>query len=132
MSTLEKARKINSLKKIYGTFAEIGAGQETARFFFQAGGASATITKTMSAYDMIFSDAIYGPEESGRYVCEPRLQKMLSREFDLIIERLEGRRKDPTCFFFICQYRSDGKFFKPITRSWLGRGAFSNEPWELS
>ena len=121
MSTLEKARKINSLKKIYGTFAEIGAGQETARFFFQAGGASATITKTMSAYDMIFSDAIYGPEESGRYVCEPRLQKMLSREFDLIIERLEGRRKDPTCFFSFANTVATGSFSnRSPGHGWVG------------
>ena len=121
MSTLEKARKINSLKKIYGTFAEIGAGQETARFFFQAGGASATITKTMSAYDMIFSDAIYGPEESGRYVCEPRLQKMLLREFDLIMERLEGRRKEPTCFFSFANTVATGSYAnRSPGHGWVG------------
>jgi len=121
MSTLEKARKINSLKKIYGTFAEIGAGQETARFFFQAGGASATITKTMSAYDMIFSDAIYGPEESGRYVCEPRLQKMLLREYDLIMERLDGRRKDPTCFFSFANTVATGSYAnRSPGHGWVG------------
>lgn len=121
MSTLEKARKINSAKRIYGTFAEIGAGQETARFFFQAGGASATITKTMSAYDMIFSDAIYGPEENGRYVCEPRLIKMLKREYELILERLDGRRKDPTCFFSFANTVTTGRLSdRSPGHGWVG------------
>ncbi len=121
MSTLDKARKINSAKRIYGTFAEIGAGQETARFFFQAGGASATITKTMSAYDMIFSDAIYGPEENGRYVCEPRLVKMLKREFELILERLDGRRKDPTCFFSFANTVATGRLSdRSPGHGWVG------------
>jgi hypothetical protein len=72
-----KALRINLNENIYGTFAEIGAGQEVARHFFRCGGASGTIAKTMSAYDKDFSDAIYGREDDGRYVTESRLNKML-------------------------------------------------------
>jgi len=79
--TKRKALKINLNPEIYGTFAEIGAGQEVARNFFNAGAASGTIAKTMSAYDMAFSDAIYGAEQSGRYVSRTRLKKMLNHEF---------------------------------------------------
>jgi hypothetical protein len=68
LNTREKALRINLDSRIYGSFAEIGAGQDVAANFFKAGGASGTIAKTMSAYDMTFSDAIYGSEESGRYV----------------------------------------------------------------
>ncbi|HPB52524.1 MAG TPA: TonB-dependent receptor, partial [Saprospiraceae bacterium] len=73
----QKALEINLDPSIYGTFAEIGAGQEVARYFFQAGAAAGTIAKTMSAYDKTYSDEIYGAEPSGRYVCESRLYKML-------------------------------------------------------
>ena len=86
LSSKQKALEINLDPRIYGAFAEIGAGQETARHFFQAGGAAGTIAKTISAYDMAMSDAIYGKEESNRYVCEPRLLKMLTREFNLIVK----------------------------------------------
>ncbi len=98
-SIKSKALRINLNENIYGTFAEIGAGQETVRNFFRAGGASGTIAKTMSAYDKDFSDAIYGGEEDGRYVTESRLQKMLSHEFDLIEERI-NREKHPNRLFF--------------------------------
>ncbi len=98
-SIKSKALRINLNENIYGTFAEIGAGQETVRNFFRAGGASGTIAKTMSAYDKDFSDAIYGIEEDGRYVTESRLQKMLSHEFDLIEERI-NRDKHPNRLFF--------------------------------
>ncbi|MCB0465847.1 MAG: TonB-dependent receptor [Aequorivita sp.] len=98
-SIKSKALRINLNENIYGTFAEIGAGQETVRNFFRAGGASGTIAKTMSAYDKDFSDAIYGIEEDGRYVTESRLQKMLSHEFKLIIERI-NREKHPNRLFF--------------------------------
>ena len=84
---------------LYGTFAEIGAGQEVVRHFFRAGGASGTIAKTISAYDKDFSDAIYGVEESGRYVCETRVQKMLDHEYRLCEERLP-REKHPTKRYF--------------------------------
>ncbi|PRY52328.1 hypothetical protein B0I27_10687 [Arcticibacter pallidicorallinus] len=97
--TKRKALKINLNPNIYGTFAEIGAGQEVARNFFTAGAASGTIAKTMSAYDMVFSNEIYGAEESGRYVSKSRLIKMLTHEFDLLTERLEGLAYDNRCFF---------------------------------
>lgn len=98
-TTTMKALKINLNAHIYGTFAEIGAGQETARNFFRAGGASGTIAKAMSAYDKDFSDAIYGIEKDNRYVTEPRLKKMLKHEMDLIEERLT-RQKHPDKLFF--------------------------------
>jgi hypothetical protein len=95
----QKALQINLDPKTYGSFAEIGAGQEVAALFFKAGAASGTIAKTISAYDMTFSDAIYGTEESGRYVCESRLMKMLSREYTLLEKRLKGVRSPDTLFF---------------------------------
>jgi hypothetical protein len=94
-----KALKVNLNKYIYGTFAEIGAGQETVRHFFRAGGASGTIAKAMSAYDKDFSDAIYGIENDKRYVTEKRLKKMLSHEIELIEDRL-SRKKHPNKMFF--------------------------------
>lgn len=94
-----KALHINLDTRTYGTFAEIGAGQEVAALFFKAGAASGTIAKTMSAYDMTFSDAIYGKEESGRYVCESRLNKMLNKEYSLLEERLKAVRPPETLFF---------------------------------
>lgn len=98
-STKDKALRINMNENIYGTFAEIGAGQETVRHFFRAGGSSGTIAKTMSAYDKDFSDAIYGAENDGRYVSESRLKKMLSLESSLIEKRL-SREKHPNKLFF--------------------------------
>ncbi|SEL45236.1 nicotinamide mononucleotide adenylyltransferase [Parapedobacter koreensis] len=90
--TKRKALKINLNEEIYGTFAEIGAGQEVARNFFNAGAASGTIAKTMSAYDMAFSDAIYGIEESRRYVSQSRLRRMLEHEYELLTERLTSEK----------------------------------------
>src|SRR5690554_100363 len=84
----DKTLRINLNKNIYGSFAEIGAGQETARHFFRAGAASRTIAKAMSAYDKQFSDAIYSVEPDGRYVTEGRLRKMLQHEEKLMEERL--------------------------------------------
>lgn len=98
-STRQKALDFNLDARTYGTFAEIGAGQEVAALFFKAGAASGTIAKTMSAYDMIFSDAIYGKEANNRYVCESRLMKMLDREYSLLIERLDEVRGEKTLFF---------------------------------
>lgn len=95
--TLQKALRINLDPRWYGTVAEIGAGQEVARWFFRAGGAAGTIAKSMSAYDMAVSDAVYG--RSGRYVSLGRLQAMLDHELDLNVERLSQRRGDDTCFF---------------------------------
>ncbi|RXP53467.1 TonB-dependent receptor [Lutibacter sp. HS1-25] len=94
-----KALKINLNKYIYGTFAEIGAGQETVRHFFRAGGASGTVAKAMSAYDKEFSDAVYGVEEDGRYVTEERLKQMLTYEKELIEDRLT-RKNHPGKMFF--------------------------------
>ena len=98
-SIKDKALRINLNDNIYGTFAEIGAGQETVRHFFRSGGSSGTIAKAMSAYDKDFSDAIYGIEEDGRYVTESRLKKMLSHEVELIEKRLM-RDKHPNKIFF--------------------------------
>ncbi|MBC7524914.1 MAG: TonB-dependent receptor [Flavobacterium sp.] len=98
-SIKDKALRINLNEHIYGTFAEIGAGQETVRHFFRSGGSSGTIAKAMSAYDKDFSDAIYGIEEDGRYVTESRLKKMLSHEVELIEKRLD-RTKHPNKMFF--------------------------------
>ena len=95
--THSKALKINLDPRWYGTFAEIGAGQEVVRWFFRVGGAAGTIAKSMSAYDMKVSDAIYGHAE--RYVSRGRLQAMLDREFDLDVERLGRERGDNTSFF---------------------------------
>ena len=94
-----KALRINLNENIYGTFAEIGAGQETVRHFFRAGGGSGTIAKAMSAYDKDFSDAIYGIEDDGRYVTEARLRKMLNHEINLIEQRIT-RDKHPNKMFF--------------------------------
>ena len=98
-STKRKALRINLNENIYGTFSEIGAGQETARNFFRAGGASGTIAKAMCAYDKDFSDAIYGTEDDGRYVTESRLKTMLTHEIHLIEDRL-SREKHPEKLFF--------------------------------
>ena len=98
-SIKDKALRINLNENIYGTFSEIGAGQETVRHFFRAGGSSGTIAKAMSAYDKDFSDAIYGFEDDGRYVTEARLKKMLDHEVRLIENRLD-RTKHPNKIFF--------------------------------
>src|SRR5438093_2426283 len=97
IGTDEKALQINLDATKYGTFAEIGAGQEVARRFFRVGGAAGTIAKTMSAYHMTFSDAIYGPGH--RYVSRVRLQKMLDHEYDLLIARLERQFGAEKTFF---------------------------------
>ena len=95
----QKALKINLNDDIYGTFAEIGAGQETVRQFFRVGGASGTIAKSLSAYDKAFSDAIYGVEDDKRYVTQNRLRKMLVQETELIEKRV-GRKDNPNKMFF--------------------------------
>ncbi len=98
-NTLEKALRINLDEKKYGTIAEIGAGQEVARQFFLAGAAAGTIAKTISAYDMKFSDSIYGVQEGGRYVSKARVMAMLDKEFDLVIERVGTSRSKSSRFF---------------------------------
>ncbi len=93
----EKALKVNLDPRFYGAFAEIGAGQEVVRWFFRAGGAAGTIAKSISAYDMKVSDAIYGA--CARYVCRERLEAMLEHEQRLNLERLSGARGSSTAFF---------------------------------
>jgi hypothetical protein len=95
--TLQKALQINLDPRWYGTIAEIGAGQEVARWFFRAGGAAGTVAKSMSAYDMAVSDAVYG--KSDRYVSKGRLQAMLDHEYQLDLDRLSDQRGDDTAFF---------------------------------
>ncbi len=99
LTPVQKALEVNLNPETYGTFAEVGAGQEVVRHFFRAGGASGTIAKAMSAYDKDFSDAIYGKEVNGRYVCESRLKNMINHEYGLITERL-NREKHPNKRFF--------------------------------
>jgi hypothetical protein len=98
-TTLDKALRINLDEKKYGTIVEIGAGQEVARQFFKAGAAAGTIAKTMSAYDMQFSDAIYGVQEDGRYVSRARVQAMLEKEFTLVVDRVGKSRSKASRFF---------------------------------
>lgn len=120
LSTLEKAQEVNLDVSKYGTFAEIGAGQEVARHFFMAGKASQTIAKTISAYDMIYSDEIYGPEKNGRYVCKSRLQKMLDKEYNLMIRRLQSHRGSKTEFFSFANTVATGSAETPKCHGWMG------------
>lgn len=120
-TTNEKALDINTNPLWYGTFAEIGAGQEVARQFFQAGRASQTIALTISAYDMTFSDIIYGREKTGRYVCDSRVRKMLDREYEKLIERLSPIRGDKTCFFsFADTVATASEGSKKNSHGWMG------------
>lgn len=98
-STTDKALRLNLDEKKYGTIVEIGAGQEVARQFFMAGAAAGTIAKTMSAYDMKFSDAIYGVQDDGRYVSKSRLKSMMAQEFDLVVERVSEARSKTSRYF---------------------------------
>lgn len=125
--TLEKALKLNLDRGIYGTFAEIGAGQETANWFFRAGGASGTVAKTMSAYDMTFSDEIYG--RSARYVSRQRMEAMLDHEFQIVQERLQAQRGADTAFFALANtVRARGwRDTNEECHGWLGL-RFQTEP----
>lgn len=121
MSTLQKAFSFNMDKDKYGTIAEIGAGQEVSRFFFRAGGAAGTIAKTISAYDMDFSDAIYGEEQDKRYVTESRVKKMLDKEFRLVLERVgEKRPKKSTYFAFADTITAKSYSQRGESHGWLG------------
>ena len=121
LSPAQKARRINMNPDLYGTFAEIGVGQETVRHFFRAGGASQTIAKAMSAYDKDFSNAIYGSEPGNRFVCESRLMNMLGHEFGLMQERL-NRADHPTKKFFTFANTVAGSTFeRPHSgHGWIG------------
>ena len=126
LGTDKKAFQINLDAKKYGTFAEIGAGQEVARRFFHVGGAAGTVAKTMSAYDMTFSDAIYGSAQ--RYVSRGRLQTMLDHEYKLLIERLDKKLGGVRTFFVFADTVA-ARSFKQHNEShgWLGV-RFQNEP----
>ncbi len=117
-ATPKKALKINSDEALYGTFAEIGAGQEVVRHFFQAGLASQTVAKTMSAYDMTFSDEIYGKAE--RYVSQPRLVKMLEHEYSLLEQRLQKKRGARTQFFAFADTVSTSSQNLQRCHGWMG------------
>jgi len=126
LTTNRKALTINLDERRYGTFAEIGAGQEVARVFFQAGGASGTIAKTISAYDMNFSDAIYG--KAPRYVSRERIALMLDHEYSLLIERLGAQRAERTMFFvFADTVATKGYKGTNDAHGWLGI-RFQTEP----
>ena len=121
IGTKQKALDINLDPEIYGSFAEIGAGQDVAANFFKAGGSSGTIAKTMSAYDMLFSDAIYGVEKKRRYVSESRLIAMLDREYGLLIERLAEQRGGTTTFFAFSDTISALNYQKTnVGHGWMG------------
>lgn len=126
LGTDKKAFQINLDLKKYGTFAEIGAGQEVARRFFHVGGAAGTVAKTMSAYDMTFSDAIYGAAE--RYVSRSRLQTMLDHEYELLVERLDKKLGGARTFFVFADTVA-ARSFKQHNEShgWLGV-RFQSEP----
>jgi hypothetical protein len=119
IDTHQKALRINLDPAKYGTFAEIGAGQEVARWFFRVGGASGTIAKSISAYDMIVSDAIYG--HADRYVSRQRLQTMLEYEFELMRKRLDEKRGESTRFFvFADTVAARGHVNTGESHGWMG------------
>jgi len=121
LSTNRKALRINLDNSIYGTFAEIGGGQEVARNFFQAGGASGTVAKSISAYDKQFSDYIYNENHEGRYVSEDRLLKMLDTEYLDIVRLLSAKRGTFTRFFSFADTVSTLNFRKDNeAHGWLG------------
>lgn len=122
LDTNQKALRINLDARRYGTFAEIGAGQEVARWFFRVGGAAGTVAKTISAYDMAVSDAIYGPTDL--YVSRRRLKAMLEYEYDLMLERLDSTRGDKTAFF---AFANTVATHKEKGNGWLGI-RFQDEP----
>src|SRR5215213_8140563 len=119
LGTDKKAFQLNLDPKKYGTFAEIGAGQEVARRFFHVGGAAGTVAKTMSAYDMTFSDAIYGTAD--RYVSRARLHTMLQHEYELLVERLDAKFGSERTFFVFADTVA-ARSFKQHNEShgWLG------------
>ncbi|MEX1048641.1 MAG: TonB-dependent receptor [Akkermansiaceae bacterium] len=118
-TTYEKALELNLDPAVYGTFAEIGAGQETANNFFRASGSAGLVAKTISAYDMTMSDAIYG--QSGRYVSAVRLEAMIEHEYSILLERLGPKRGGDTTFFSFCNtVRARGWQDSGECHGWLG------------
>lgn len=126
LDTRQKALQINLDPAAYGTFAEIGAGQEIGRWFFRVGGAAGTVAKTMSAYDMAVSDAIYG--RCSRYVSRERLISMFDHEYDLLVERL-GAARGTTTNFFVFADTVSARNFKGTNEchGWMGM-RFQTEP----
>ena len=129
-TSIGKAFEINKNRKIYGTFAEIGAGQETVNFFYRAGLASQTVAKSMSAYDMTVSDEIYGKQN--RYVCKNRLITMLNHEYRLLEKRLKKKHGNQTCFFVfastaVTSNRQSHSIFSNNQHAWLGL-RFQSQP----
>lgn len=119
LSTHQKALQINLDAARYGTFAEIGAGQEVGRWFFHVGGAAGTVAKTISAYDMAVSDAIYGACD--RYVSRHRLRAMLDYEYALLLERLGDKRSAPTTFFVFANTIAARSFTRHAEgHGWMG------------
>ena len=117
--TRQKALALNLDKAKYGTIAEIGAGQEVARWFFLVGGAAGTVAKSVSAYDMAVSDAIYGPAQ--RYVSRQRLQAMLEHEFGQLLERLGGTRGATSAFFAFADTVATRSYLRAEDgRGWIG------------
>ncbi len=124
LNTGQKALQINLDARLYGTFAEIGGGQEAGRWFFRVGGAAGTVAKTISAYDMAVSDAIYGTAE--RYVSRQRLQAMLDYEWNLLLQRLDKTRGDKTAFFVFANTVATHSFSRQGRGTWLDRRPLSN------
>ncbi len=118
-TTYDKALELNLDPPVYGTFAEIGAGQETANWFFRASGTAGLVAKTISAYDMTMSDALYGRTE--RYVSEQRLGAMLDHEYGILVSRLGPKRGKDTTFFSFCNtVRARGYKDTGECHGWLG------------
>ncbi len=119
VATQEKVLRLNLDQRFYGSFAEIGAGQETAQWFFRTSGTAGTVAKTISAYDMTVSDALYG--HVNRYVSEERLMQMMDYEYKQLLDRLAQKRGSKTCFFTFCStvkskgYRDSGPW-----SAWIG------------
>ena len=135
LDTHQKAVQINLDHTKYGTFAEIGAGQEVARWFFRVGGAAGTIAKSISAYDMTVSDAMYGP--CGRYVSRQRLETMLEYEYHQMTQHLDHKRGESTRFFVFADTVAAKSYSrKDDYHGWMGhpvpiptrRGALADHP----
>ncbi|MGJ8726544.1 MAG: TonB-dependent receptor [Roseibacillus sp.] len=119
MTPLEKALQLNLDPSIYGVFAEIGAGQEVANWFFRASASAGTVAKSISAYDMTMSDAIYG--KSSRYVSRERVKAMLDHEYQVLTERLTPQRGDNSTFFSYCNtVRARGYNDTAECHGWMG------------
>jgi len=125
-SAQQKALKINLDARKFGTFAEIGAGQEVARWFFHVGKAAGTVAKSISAYDMVISDSIYG--RAGHYVSRERLEAMLEHEFSRLETHFaETRAKDTALFAFADTSATHTHSQNQSGNSWLGI-RFQTEP----